>query len=114
MLIPLFETKSNILYHKSNPSFRDKIMKDGLKPMIGDSYALHYADGDKSKLKPAIFLCSNKDYDSTYDDDMWQIDASDLKFNKDEKCYDGCFICHIPIPADKIKLIYKGTGDSTL
>lgn len=32
------------LYHKSNPVFRDKILKDGLEPRVGDSYSTFYTD----------------------------------------------------------------------
>ena len=102
-------------YHKSPPSTRESILKHGLLPKVGDSYRCHY-DGTEQEgnLTPAIFLCSNKDYDSTWDDDIWEISpAAAVRPDADVNCYDGCFITYEAINPNFLKLIYKGSGDST-
>jgi len=101
-------------YHKSNPINRDSILLNGLIPSIGDSYKLHYQEYiNEADIKPAIFACDNKDYNSTWDDDIWEISINNtITWYKDEFCYEGCFITYEKIPSYCIKLIYKGTGKS--
>lgn len=99
-----------IVYHKSNPVFRDKIALQGLLPMKGDSYSCHSPSDEDP---PAIFACTDQNYDSTYDDDIYSIDTSLCANNwfVDNEVCNGV-VTYQPIPLDAIKLIYKGTGDS--
>lgn len=101
------------LYHKSNPVYRNNILENGLIPSIGDSYRCHYEDNNHKDIKPAIFTCDDTTYDTTWDDDMWEIISSNIIWQEDELCYKGCFLTYHSIPIDCIKLIYKGTGVST-
>lgn len=105
-----------IRYHKSNPKFRDKILQKGLIPQIGDSYQLHH---EGKKLTPCIFLYdkSKAEYDSTYDDDIWEVRLDnthnwipDLDNGMFEFC--GAIMCFTTIPVKDLNLIYKGTGES--
>lgn len=105
-----------VLYHTSNPYFRDKIAQEGLIPQVGDSYSLHHCDDHSEKdLMPGIFLSIGK-YDSTYDDDIYEVDVKQLKDNKfffdpdEELDSDDWFFYTDKIPLSAIKLIYKGTG----
>ena len=111
---------SRVLYHKSPISCRMSILKKGLLPSVGDSYKAHW--DDKEDLTPYIFLYDHNtinggEYDSTYDDDIYAIDVSQLDkehlFNDPDGSMNGCFVYDIPIPTSAIKLVYKGTeGDS--
>ena len=111
---------SIVLYHKSPISCRMSILKKGLLPSVGDSYKAHW--DDKEDLTPYIFLYDHNtinggEYDSTYDDDIYAIDVSQLDkehlFNYPDGSMNGCFAYDIPIPTSAIKLVYKGTeGDS--
>lgn len=111
---------SIVLYHKSPISCRMSILKKGLLPSVGDSYKAHW--DDKEDLTPYIFLYDHNtinggEYDSTYDDDIYAIDVSQLDkehlFNDPDGSMNGCFAYDIPIPTSAIKLVYKGTeGDS--
>lgn len=111
---------SRVLYHKSPISCRMSILKKGLLPSVGDSYKAHW--DDKEDLTPYIFLYDHNtinggEYDSTYDDDIYAIDVSQLDkehlFNDPDGSMNGCFAYDIPIPTSAIKLVYKGTeGDS--
>jgi len=112
----MFDIKTippKILYHTSNPKVRELIRDEGLKPMIGDSYALHY-QGTGLEIRPAIFLC-NERYDSTFDDDVWEVNSDYLieKTFADDGCFDGCEVTFDAIPVEAIKLIYEGTGKSS-
>jgi len=102
------------LYHVSNPIFRESILKNGLMPKIGPAYSEHYMN--KNILK-AIFMSTKNDYDSTYDDDRYEITLTDkefksLGFKKDYEAVNSVFTTK-PINNEKIKLIYKGSGVST-
>lgn len=106
-----------LLYHKSPISCRKSILRGGLIPQIGPSYSSHY-EGSGKELKPYIFLYShekakNGEYDSTYDDDIYAIDTSQLDIyhlqNDPDKYMKGCFVYDLNIPTSAIKLIYKGS-----
>ena len=106
----------NKLYHKSNPELREQISKEGLKVKVGDSYKAHYDDRDN--LEPLIFMYDKnvKEYDTTYDDDIWEIDLtkinkSKIKKDPEKNISHYCYIYSEDIPSDAIKLIYKGTGE---
>ena len=111
----------NKLYHKSPISLRKIISNNGLIVQIGYSYKSHW-DGTKleNKLKPLVFLY-DKDiqvYDTTYDDDIWEVDMTQLSKKyciKDIDKYmakNGCFAYTKDIPSNVIKLIHKGSGKS--
>lgn len=113
----LIEVKpNNYVYHTSNPMFRDKIEKVGLIPQ-GKSDAWL----SNTKIDGEVIFAVNSDdkkdwWDSTYDDDMYQIDTtliknkwySDPNFDVEDKR----MITFDPIPRNSIKLMYKGTGES--
>ena len=107
------------LYHKSSPANREYIQLYGLMPYVGDSYRLHY--DEDATLKPYIFLYDKRygDYDTTYDDDIYEIDTKHLNKHlldkdPDEYMYNecGCYVYPIKIEPQSIKLIYIGTGES--
>jgi hypothetical protein len=112
----LIEVKPNkYLYHTSNPMFRDKIAKEGLIPK-GKSEAWLSNTNIKGNVIFAVNSDNKKDWwDSTYDDDIYRIDTTKLKNkwysdpNFDLK--DNRIITFEKIPANSIKLIYKGTGE---
>lgn len=100
------------LYHVSNPVFRNQIKKEGLRPQIGASYEAHYED---NHMGPVIFVCKENNYNSTYDDDRYEIILSEeeyraLDFQIDEEV-DGALYTKSPIPAKYLCLIHKGSGE---
>ena len=104
------------LYHKAPIAVRQSIMKNGLIPSVGDSYKAHW--NDKEDLNPYIFLydhntVNNGEYDSTYDDDIYAVDVSQLDkkhiFRDPDKSMKGCLVYDIPIPISAIKMVYKGS-----
>ena len=101
-----------ILYHVSNPCNRESILAQGLLPSIGDSYLAHY--DDKPTLGKVVFVCTTNTYDSTWDDDRYEINISDEEFKKlgfksDNDVKDGLYTSNV-IKPKYLKLIYKGTG----
>jgi GNAT superfamily N-acetyltransferase len=105
-----------LLYHKAPIAARKSIMKNGLIPSIGDSYKAHW--DDREDLKPYVFLydhntVNNGEYDSTYDDDIYAVDVSQLDkkhiFKDPDKSMKGCLAYDIPIPISAIKIVYKGS-----
>lgn len=76
----LVEVKPNrYLYHTSNPIFRDKIAKEGLIPKGKSDAWLSY-----TKIDGEVIFAVNSDnkedwFDSTYDDDIYRIDTTNLK-----------------------------------
>lgn len=101
-----------LIYHKSIPTLRDKIEKNGLIPQKGDSYNTYSPEDYEI---PAIFgyLDNINNYDSTYDDDIWQIDTKGLDvewFEDKETSLSKGVMTYEKIPRKFIKLIYKGTG----
>lgn len=113
-------TNQNIpkfLYHKSPYSIREKILQQGLIPKVGASYQAHWEN--ELSLTPYIFLydhntIKNGEYDSTWDDDIWQIDTSKLDlshlFNDPDELMIGCLVYDQPIPPSAIKLVYQGSN----
>jgi hypothetical protein len=113
------EVKPNrYVYHSSNPIFRDKIAKEGLIPKGKSEAWLSDTEIDGE----VIFAVNNdnkKDWwDSTYDDDMYRIDTTNLKnkwyVDPNFDLEDARIITFQKIPVNAIKLIHKGTGESTL
>lgn len=115
----LEEVKPNkYVYHSSNPMFRDKISKEGLMPQ-GRSDAWLSDTKIDGKVVFAVNSDNKKDWwDSTYDDDMYRINTTGLenKWYNDPNfdVEDKRIITFERIPLKAIKLITKGTGDSTL
>lgn len=131
-------TPNKYVYHTSNPIFRDKISKQGLIPK-GKSEA--WLSDTKIDGK-AIFAVNSDDkedwWDSTYDDDIYQIDTEkitnkwfeDPNFSNDKEqfaVYNGKpiklpnttkkndrIITFEKIPIEAIELIYKGAGTDLL
>jgi hypothetical protein len=110
-------TPNNIVIHKSNPMFRDKIMKNGLKVRAGECYKIFVGYG--VKCKPAIFATNSTNkrawFDSTYDDDIWFIDTRmipDVKWYKDRhfESTKKHIVTFQDIPKEAITLKYEGTG----
>ena len=110
------QVSPKIIWHKSVPFFRDKIDKEGLKVMKGDSYMSH---SPEKSSPPAIFgYFGDIDYyDSTYDDDIWEIDTTKIPnvqwFIDKEVGVDVQLgvVTYQNIPRNAIKLIYKGTEE---
>ena len=108
---------NNIVIHKSNPMFRDEILNNGLKTKTGECYKIYVGYG--IKCQPAIFTTNSTNkrawFDSTYDDDIWEINTRmipDVKWYKDR--HFGSITKHMvtfqDIPPECLNLIYKGTG----
>lgn len=110
------------MYHKAPPSIRKNIKEEGLKTKVGNSYQGHWNGTDKEENLESVIFAYDKNkkiYDTTYDDDIWEIDTSKLnkenwKKDPDEWIYNkyGSLIYNKNIPKDAIKLIYQGTGES--
>jgi hypothetical protein len=112
-------TPNNIVIHKSNPMFRDKIMENGLKVRAGECYKIYVGYG--VKCKPAIFATNSTNkrawFDSTYDDDIWFIDTTkipDVKWFKDRhfESRSKHIVTFQDIPKEAITLKYEGTGSN--
>ena len=74
-----------------------------------------------TKIDGKVIFAVNSDntedwWDSTYDDDMYQIDTANLKntwYNDPNfGVQDKRIITFESVPLDAIKLIHKGTGES--
>ena len=105
------------VYHQSNPMFRNKIQKQGLRVRAGECYKIYAGYGEK--CIPAIFATnsSNKKtwFDSSYDDDVWEIDTTkipNVKWYKDRhyESRSKHIVTFQDIPEEAIKLIYEGSG----
>ena len=110
-------TPNEIVVHKSNPIVRDKIMDQGLRVRAGECYRIYAGYGEK--CIPAIFATNSTNkrawFDSTYDDDIWEIDTTmipDVKWFKDRH-YDSRskhIVTFQDIPKEAITLKHEGTG----
>ena len=108
---------NKIVVHKSNPMFRDKILQDGLKVKAGECYKIYVGYG--TKCKPAIFATNSTNkkawFDSTYYDDVWEINTEmipDVKWFKDRhyESRSKHIVTFQDIPREAISLKYKGSG----
>ena len=121
--IKLYEDYNNLevepnkyVYHTSNPIFRDKISKEGLITKEKSETCL----SDTKIDGEVIFAVTSDDktdwFDSTYDDDIYRIDTTNLKnkwyVDPNFDLEDKRIITFDKIPLESIKLIYKGTGES--
>ena len=117
-------TPGRYVVHSSNPSNRDSISEYGIRAVLGECYLI-YADSnyeEDDECVPAVFATDSikkKDmFDSTYDDDIWVIDTkrAGVQWYKDAH-FDGGDTKHIvtfeDVPAEAVRLIYKGTGGDT-
>lgn len=101
------------VYHTSNPIFRDKILEEGLIPKGKSESWL----SDTKIDGQVIFAVNSNDkkyvWDSTYDDDIYQIDTTGLKnvwYNDPNFGTDELHIITFEaIPPRSLKLIYRGT-----
>ena len=108
------------VYHTSNPIFRDKIASEGLIPKAKSEAWLSDTKIDDKVIfavntRSTSVQSTSDDYkwDSTYDDDIYQIDTSKInnQWYNDPNFNDGKHIITFDsIPLQAIKLIYKGTG----
>jgi hypothetical protein len=103
---------TDMLYHKGNPAFRDKIEKEGLRCMKGDSYNTLSPDE-----APAVFAYMNdvNYYDTTFDDDIWVIspDAPNVWYRDmavGTKPY-RAIVTYTDVPREYLQLIHRGTGE---
>ena len=110
-------TPNNIVVHKSNPLFRDKILEQGLKVRAGECYKTYAGYGEK--CIPAIFATNSTNkrawFDSTYDDDVWYIDTTmipEVKWFKDRhyESRSKHIVTFQDIPKEAITLKYEGSG----
>ena len=108
---------NKIVIHKSNPKVRDKISNEGLKVRAGECYKIYAGYGEK--CIPAIFATNSTNkrasFDSTYDDDVWEIDTEmipDVKWYKDRhyESRSKHIVTFENIPANAITLKHEGTG----
>lgn len=135
-LIPV--NTGRFVYHSSNPFHRDKILKEGLLPKGKSETWLSDTD-----IEGKVIFATNSEnkenwFDSTYDDDIYQIDTSKISnkwfedpnfSNNNGKTleYNGKKIklpklnienFHVitfeKIPLAAINLIYQGTGGDKL
>ena len=105
------------MFHLANPVFRDSILEKGLIPQKGASTEIHWDDMGVDLPKCVFMFKGNEEpYDSTYDDDLWVIDTTNLdksKFKKDiddymYKKYGSVMYTDIVDPS-YITLEYKGS-----
>ena len=108
---------NSIVVHKSNPIFRDNIMSEGLKVKDGECYKIYVGYG--TKCKPAIFATNSTNkrawFDSTYDDDIWEINTEmipDVKWYKDRhfESIKKHIVTFQNIPSEALTLKYEGSG----
>lgn len=107
---------NRFVYHTSNPIFREKISFKGLTPKGRSEAWLSY-----TKIEGEVIFAVNSNdkkdwWNSTYDDDIYRIDTTNLtnKWYNDPNfgVNDKRIITFEPIPKSAIQLIYKGTGES--
>ena len=110
-------TPNNIVIHKSNPVWRENILKTGLQASAGECYKTYVGYG--VKCKPAIFATNSTNkrawFDSTYDDDIWEINTEmipDVKWYKDRhfESRSKNIVTFQDIPKEALTLKYEGTG----
>ena len=111
-------TPNKYVYHTSNPIFRDKISKEGLIPKGKSESWLSDTKIDGEVIFEVNSLDKNDWWDSTYDDDIYRINTSNLNnkwFNDPNfDLKDNRIITFENIPMSAIKLIYKGSGASKI
>ena len=110
-------TPNKVVIHKSNPVWRENILKTGLQASAGECYKTYVGYG--VKCKPAIFATNSTNkrawFDSTYDDDIWEINTEmipDVKWYKDRhfESRSKHIVTFQDIPSDALTLKYKGNS----
>jgi len=108
---------NKIVIHKSNPIWRESILKIGLQVSAGDCYKTYVGYGEK--CIPAIFATNSTNkrawFDSTYDDDVWAINTNlipNIKWYKDSHFESSKkhIVTFDNIPPEAIELMSEGTG----
>lgn len=95
-------------WHYGNPLFREAINVEGLIPQVGDAYAFHF--NMEEGLIPKVFMCSDKNYQIGYDDDLYEIDnAGLLDLYVDTEVKNGYYTTYT-IDKKYIKRIHDGTA----
>lgn len=111
-------TPPRYVYHISDKSNRNKILQQGLKPMVGDSYK-DWTKTDKSV--PAIFATKGNEIEditgglNDFQGDIWKIDTTSNKWFVDKhfEIFNkwGLSNPHIvtfqPISKNNLRLVYK-------
>jgi hypothetical protein len=107
------------LYHKSNPKNRKEIQTHGLEPRLEERSEGYYLG------RPAIFATNSNNiddlFDTTYDDDIWQIDANsgntwyaDPWFDEMEPAKFFHVITFEHISPEYLSIAHEGTGADIL
>ena len=108
---------NSIVVHKSNPLWRKNILETGLQTSVGDCYSTYAGYGEK--CIPAIFATNSTNkrawFDSTYDDDIWEINTEmipDVKWYKDRhfESIKKHIVTFQNIPSEALTLKYEGSG----
>lgn len=105
---------NRFVYHNSNPFFRDQIKEMGL--IVKGKSETWLSD---TPIEGDVIFATNSDeksdwFDSTYDDDIYQIDTTKISNDwYEDPNFSGSkhIITFNNIPKKAIKLIYKGTGN---
>ena len=108
------EKINKLIYHVSNPIFRNKILKEGLIPKGKSETWL-----SDTKINVKVIFATNdnnplKWFDSQYNDDIYEINTENLNniwfydpnFNKKS----NHMYTYDKISSENLKLIWKGTG----
>jgi hypothetical protein len=101
----------NKAWHKANPLYRKSIEDNGLIAQIGGSYQCHYEEDNMGK---AVFFSLDEHglFDSTYDDDVWEISIPlDLVMYEDPSMKLPMAYTNACIDSKYLTLIHKGTGE---
>ena len=108
---------NKIVVHKTSPVWRENILKTGLQVSTGDCYKTYVGYG--IQCKPAIFATNSINkrawFDSTYDDDIWEINTEmipDVKWYKDRhfESIKKHIVTFQNIPSEALTLKYEGSG----
>jgi len=82
-----------------------------LVPQVGECYASHYEDDDTpaEALRPGVLLALGQDniFDSTWDDDLWEVDDESLVLEREQEALDW-FVFFDPILPPRLRLVYEG------
>jgi len=110
-------------YHKSNAGDRFSIKEKGLVPQVGESYLSHQPE-TVEKIGEVSFAILGREveYDSTYDDDLWEIAYSEdpdsplyIKWEQDPS-FDEHSNVHVYtkqiIPSKQMTQLYFGSNNS--
>lgn len=113
----MIEVKPNrYVYHSSNEAFRKSIDKKGLIVKGKSDTWL-----EDTNIKGKVIFASNSNkrsdwFDSTYDDDIYEIDTSLIKnkwYQDPNFSSDKYIFTYENIPSNAIKLIYKGSQEDS-